>query len=318
MKTLPCRSDQEEELKILLEGDNYLESSRIRESKSDENRWKRSEIEVAARDNESGRIVFNAYELRQISRLIILDISACDEGHGPVANPADGPSVEGDPDELGIMWLEQIDPLWRPHVCDCAACYLIPSCFKFLDSWRFILLLFRQILLDQLLIVSERNTPLVFVQSTERVDNDSDSNEDDSDENDSNFSDDFENSEFESDDIQFDENIDDDIEWVGHSLSKEGKVPPPNKVLEHHKAIKEKRKAGRPKSHARRLEKDEIDTKKYGLKQHGCTYTCSNCGEKGHNKKGCSKSANVAAPTTSTSTLRSKLPVRGVDEQAVI
>ncbi|KAK8936506.1 hypothetical protein KSP39_PZI012203 [Platanthera zijinensis] len=77
------------------------------------------------------------------------------------------------------------------------------------------------------------------------------------------------------------------------------------------------KKAGRPKSHARSLEKDEIDTKKYDLKRHGCRYTCSNRGEKGHNKKGCSKSANVAAPTTSTSTLRSKLPVRALQKSSL-
>lgn len=69
------------------------------------------------------------------------------------------------------------------------------------------------------------------------------------------------------------------------------------------------KKSGRPSMHGRRLEQDELDNKRYGLKRHETKYTRSNCGVTWHNKKSCNQSSkNVKQPMPQT-TSRSKLPV---------
>ncbi|KAK8944773.1 hypothetical protein KSP39_PZI008447 [Platanthera zijinensis] len=69
------------------------------------------------------------------------------------------------------------------------------------------------------------------------------------------------------------------------------------------------KKPGRPSLHGRRLEQDELDGKKYGLKRHETKYACSNCGVTGHNKKSCTQSSKNAEQPLST-TSKSKLPVK--------
>ncbi|KAK8954372.1 hypothetical protein KSP39_PZI002451 [Platanthera zijinensis] len=67
------------------------------------------------------------------------------------------------------------------------------------------------------------------------------------------------------------------------------------------------KKCGRPSQNARRKEPEELEAKKYGIKRHRLKYTCSNCGERGHNKKQCTM---TRASTQSTSPKKFKLPVR--------
>ncbi|KAK8941444.1 hypothetical protein KSP39_PZI010282 [Platanthera zijinensis] len=67
------------------------------------------------------------------------------------------------------------------------------------------------------------------------------------------------------------------------------------------------KKPGRPSQHAQRKELDELEAKNYGIKRHGAKYTCSNCGARGHNKKGCPEPSHATMP--SMSTRKFKIPV---------
>ncbi|KAK8928879.1 hypothetical protein KSP39_PZI017339 [Platanthera zijinensis] len=51
------------------------------------------------------------------------------------------------------------------------------------------------------------------------------------------------------------------------------------------------KKAGRPSKQARKKETDELESRRYDLKNSGTKYTCSNCGMTGHNKKSCGRSS---------------------------
>ncbi|KAK8957675.1 hypothetical protein KSP39_PZI000398 [Platanthera zijinensis] len=68
-----------------------------------------------------------------------------------------------------------------------------------------------------------------------------------------------------------------------------------------------RRKAGRPPQHARRMEEEELETQKYGVKRHGLKYSCSQCGMRGHNKRNCGV---VPISSTASSAKKLKNPVR--------